>query len=126
MAYIKKCAGTQAWSAIHCADEVPPSGHTEEPWIASPNQVTWTNERHRCYNPPAFTRQGEVEESTLPRHKRPIPYLRALLGLFPAKDVVVYTPAEVAEWANVPNAWRLVTGRLLSPPIPVALKCHLT
>ena len=30
MAYIKKCAGTQAGSAIHCADEVPPGGHTEE------------------------------------------------------------------------------------------------
>jgi predicted nucleotidyltransferase len=57
-----------------------------------------------------------IEESTLPRHKRPIPYLRALLGLFPAKDVVVYTPAEVAEWADVPNAFvttALREGRIL-------------
>lgn len=46
-----------------------------------------------------------IEESTAPRHKRPIPYLHALLGLFPAKDVVVYTPTEVAEWADVPNAF---------------------
>ena len=57
-----------------------------------------------------------VEESTLPRHRRPIPYLRALLGLFPAKDVVVYTPAEIAEWAGVPNAFvttALRDGRVL-------------
>ena len=94
----------------------PPVGTQRSTWIVSPNQVTGTNERHRCHNPPAFTRQGEVEESTLPRHKRPIPYLRALLGLFPAKDVVAYTPAEVAEWANVPNAFvttALREGRIL-------------
>ena len=57
-----------------------------------------------------------VEESTLPRHRRPIPYLRALLGLFPAKDVMVYTPAEIAEWAGVPNAFvttALRDGRVL-------------
>lgn len=46
-----------------------------------------------------------IEESPLPRHKRPIPYLRALVGLFPSKDVLVYSPAEVAEWAAVPNAF---------------------
>jgi predicted nucleotidyltransferase len=46
-----------------------------------------------------------IEETSLPRHRRPIRYLHALLGLFPAKDVVVYTPAEVAEWADVPNAF---------------------
>lgn len=46
-----------------------------------------------------------IEDSTLPRHKRPIPYLHALLGLFPAKDVIVYTPAEVAAWADVPHVF---------------------
>jgi predicted nucleotidyltransferase len=46
-----------------------------------------------------------IEESSEPRHKRPVPYLRALLGLFPAKDVLVYSPAEVAAWADVPNAF---------------------
>jgi len=46
-----------------------------------------------------------VEDATLPRHRRPIPYLRALLGLFPAKDVMVYAPAEITEWAGVPNAF---------------------
>lgn len=46
-----------------------------------------------------------IEDSFLPRYKRAVRYLRALVGLFPAKDVVVYTPAEVSEWAHVPNAF---------------------
>ncbi|MBI3075515.1 MAG: nucleotidyltransferase domain-containing protein [Deltaproteobacteria bacterium] len=46
-----------------------------------------------------------IEDSTLPRYKRPVRYLRALVGLFPAKDVVVYTPEEVEAWAGVPNAF---------------------
>jgi hypothetical protein len=31
--------------------------------------------------------------------------LRALTGLFPAKDVVVWTPEEIAAWAEVPHAF---------------------
>jgi uncharacterized protein len=46
-----------------------------------------------------------IEESALPRYQRAARYLRALVGLFPAKDVVVWTPAEVAAWAGVPNAF---------------------
>lgn len=46
-----------------------------------------------------------IEESTLPRYRRAPRYLRALLGLHPAKDVVVWTPAEVAQWAAVPQAF---------------------
>jgi predicted nucleotidyltransferase len=46
-----------------------------------------------------------IEDSDLPRYKRSVPYLRALIGLFAAKDVVVWTPDEVAEWADVPNAF---------------------
>ena len=46
-----------------------------------------------------------VEESDLPRYKRAPRYLRALVGLFPSKDVVVWTPAEIEEWAGVPNAF---------------------
>ncbi len=45
-----------------------------------------------------------VAESNLPRWKRPAPIRRALLGLFPAKDIVVYTPGEVEDWRNVPGA----------------------
>jgi len=46
-----------------------------------------------------------IEESDLPRYKRPARYLRALIGLFPEKDVVVWTASEVKEWAEVPNAF---------------------
>lgn len=46
-----------------------------------------------------------IENSDLPRYRRPPRYLRALLGIFPAKDVVVWTPAEVDAWRDVPNAF---------------------
>ena len=46
-----------------------------------------------------------IEDSDLPRHRRPPRYLRALVGVFPAKDVIVWTPAEIAGWINVPNAF---------------------
>lgn len=46
-----------------------------------------------------------IEESDLPRYKRSSRYRRALLGVFPAKDIVVWTPQEVAEWQAVPNAF---------------------
>lgn len=57
-----------------------------------------------------------VEESSLPRFKRSARYRRALRGVFPAKDVVVWTPDEVDEWRNVPNAFItsiLAEGRVL-------------
>lgn len=59
-----------------------------------------------------------VEESDLPRHKRSGRYRRALLGLFPSKDIVVWTPAEIAEWQGVPNAFItsiLAEGKTLYP-----------
>ncbi len=46
-----------------------------------------------------------IEESDLPRYRRSPRYYHALTGLFPAKDILVYTPAEAAEWSNVPNAF---------------------
>ena len=46
-----------------------------------------------------------VEDSSLPRYKRAPRYLRALVGVFPAKDVVVWTPQEIAAWSAVPNAF---------------------
>jgi len=46
-----------------------------------------------------------VEPSTLPRYQRAPKYLRALVGVYPAKDVVVWTPAEIAAWRDVPNAF---------------------
>ncbi|RRR69707.1 MAG: nucleotidyltransferase domain-containing protein [Candidatus Viridilinea halotolerans] len=46
-----------------------------------------------------------IEESDAPRYRRAPTYLHALVGIFPAKDIVVWTPAEVQQWANVPHAF---------------------
>ena len=46
-----------------------------------------------------------IEPSNLPRYKRAAKYRRALIGIGRAKDIVVWTPSEVAEWRNVPNAF---------------------
>ena len=46
-----------------------------------------------------------VERSDLPRHKRSVRYRRALTGLFPSKDIVVWTPQEVEDWRAVPHAF---------------------
>ena len=46
-----------------------------------------------------------IEPSDLPRYKRAARYRRALIGLAPAKDILVWTPEEVAEWQDVPNAF---------------------
>lgn len=46
-----------------------------------------------------------IEPSGQPRYKRAVRYRRALTGLGPAKDIVVWTPDEVAEWQKVPNAF---------------------
>lgn len=46
-----------------------------------------------------------IEELALPRYKRSVRYLRALTGLFPAKDVLVWTPEEIEAWADVPHAF---------------------
>ena len=57
-----------------------------------------------------------IEESNQPRYKRAPRYLRALVGIFPEKDVVVWTPDEVKEWAAVPNSFittALREGRIL-------------
>jgi uncharacterized protein len=39
-----------------------------------------------------------VVPSSLPRHKRPVPFYKALAGLGVPKDIVVYTPEEVEDW----------------------------
>jgi predicted nucleotidyltransferase len=46
-----------------------------------------------------------VEASDLPRYRRPARYRRALAGMLPSKDILVWTPAEIGEWENVPNAF---------------------
>jgi predicted nucleotidyltransferase len=57
-----------------------------------------------------------IEESDLPRYRRSGRYRRVLCGLFPAKDIVVWTPQEVKEWKAVPSAFistALAEGKLL-------------
>ncbi|HKI21148.1 MAG TPA: nucleotidyltransferase domain-containing protein [Isosphaeraceae bacterium] len=57
-----------------------------------------------------------IEDSDLPRYERSPRYYHALAGVFPAKDIVVYTPDEVKEWSDVPNAFvtaALREGRVL-------------
>ncbi|MDB9527468.1 nucleotidyltransferase domain-containing protein [Oscillatoria sp. CS-180] len=46
-----------------------------------------------------------VEESDLPRFKRSPRYYKALMGVFPNKDITVWTPTEIQEWSAVPNAF---------------------
>lgn len=46
-----------------------------------------------------------IENSSQPRYRRAIPYRRALKDLGISKDIVVWTPGEIAEWQNVSNAF---------------------
>lgn len=46
-----------------------------------------------------------IKKSKLPRYKRSVPIYKALAGILIPKDVVVYTPQEVEEWSDVPQAF---------------------
>lgn len=46
-----------------------------------------------------------IMNSDLPRYKRSVPIYKALAGIFIPKDIVVYTPEEVKEWRDVPQAF---------------------
>ena len=46
-----------------------------------------------------------IVDSKLPRYKRAVPIYRALAGILIPKDVLVYTPEEVAAWKAVPQAF---------------------
>lgn len=46
-----------------------------------------------------------VQHSDLPRYKRATPIRLALRGLFPSKDIVVYTPEEVEEWKSASTSF---------------------
>ena len=46
-----------------------------------------------------------IENSSQPRYRRAVSYRRALKDLGTYKDIVVWTPGEVAEWQNVSNAF---------------------
>jgi len=46
-----------------------------------------------------------IEQTTLPRYKRSSLYRQAVRGMCIAKDIIVFSPEEVDEWAFVPNAF---------------------
>ena len=46
-----------------------------------------------------------IENSSQPRYRRSVSYRHALKDLGTSKDIVVWTPDEIAEWQNVPNAF---------------------
>ena len=80
--------------------------------VGSPNKIVLFGSRARGdARPDSDLDFLIVEDSDLPRHKRAARYRRALIGLFPAKDIVVWTPEEIQEWSEVPNAFINVTLR---------------
>ncbi|MEI8079402.1 MAG: nucleotidyltransferase domain-containing protein [bacterium] len=57
-----------------------------------------------------------VKDSVLPRHQRSAPIYKALFGTGNAVDIMVYTPGEIEEWRDVPQAFvstALNQGRVL-------------
>lgn len=46
-----------------------------------------------------------IEESDLAPARRDARYYRALAGVLPAKDILVFTPQELAQWEHVPYAF---------------------
>ena len=86
---------------------------TERPWISSLSdeivrRIRAVAEPERIILFGSYARGEEgidsdidlfiVFDSDLPRYKRAVPFYQALSGLGVAKDIVVYTPAEVEEW----------------------------
>ncbi len=57
-----------------------------------------------------------IQPSDLPRYKRSTPVRLALKGLFPSKDIVIYTPEEVKDWESASTSFiasALREGRIL-------------
>jgi len=46
-----------------------------------------------------------IMRSKLPRYKRSVPIYKVLAGMLIPKDIIVYTPQEVEEWSDVPQAF---------------------
>ncbi|MDD1723602.1 MAG: nucleotidyltransferase domain-containing protein [Methanospirillum sp.] len=56
------------------------------------------------------TRESDIDilvvmNSELPRHKRSIPLYRVLMDIPISKDIIVYTPEEIASWSGVSSAF---------------------
>lgn len=46
-----------------------------------------------------------VQRSGVPRHRRSVPIYRALADIPVEVDVIVYTPQEIDDWRDVPEAF---------------------
>jgi uncharacterized protein len=46
-----------------------------------------------------------IKKSDEPRYQRAVPLYEALVGLLANVDIMVYTPEEVSEWSDVPEAF---------------------
>ncbi len=46
-----------------------------------------------------------IMNSKLPRYKHSVPTYKALAGILIPKDIITYTPQEVEEWDEVPQAF---------------------
>jgi predicted nucleotidyltransferase len=46
-----------------------------------------------------------IMDTDRPRHKRAVAINQALAGLLIPKDILVYTPAEINDWKDVPQAF---------------------
>jgi len=46
-----------------------------------------------------------VMDSDLPRYKRSVPIYKALADLLIPMDILVYTPQEIEDWSDVPQAF---------------------
>ncbi len=76
--------------------------------VAKPHKIVLFGSRARGeHRPDSDIDLLVIEDSALPRHRRSIPLYAALADLPLAVDteVVVYTPAEVAEWSTADAAF---------------------
>jgi uncharacterized protein len=46
-----------------------------------------------------------IKQSDQPRYRRAVPLYEAQVGLLANVDIMVYTPDEVSEWSDVPEAF---------------------
>jgi uncharacterized protein len=76
--------------------------------VARPEKIVLFGSRARGeHRPDSDIDLLVIEDSPLPRHRRPIPLYAALadLPLDVETEVVVYTPAEVEEWSTASAAF---------------------
>lgn len=67
--------------------------------------VLFGSRAHGSFSPNSDYDLLLVEDSKIPRPLRPAVYRKALKDIGCSKDIVVWTPEEIIEWENVPNAF---------------------